>query len=483
MSSFVKKITMYSVILTMALIGRSATAQKIPLNLELTTKPGSTPKPLNLDINQAVQIALQNSKNLKIAAEAVQKSHGAVIEQKDGFLPSVNFAGTYTHLNSGASVSLPLGPNGQNVTVPIVIQDQESFSLTAMLPVDIMGLIKTSVDAAQFQEIAARLNYNATRNQLILNVKNAYYNVLRSQAYVVVAQQSLQNAEDQERTSQSYLNAGTGTRFDVLRSQTAVANALQSLLSAQNQVDLAIASLNNVLNIDQNTPLTLKDNTNDTPVKITMDQALTKAYANRPEVLQADASIQAAKKGVRLADRSMLPSLGLSWTGSANPNATAFNPLSTSWAFTAQVSVPIFDQGVSNARIEQAHADVNTAKINKQMTLDGIALQVRQAYLSLKDAEDRLKVTSAAMTEAQEQYRLAEVRFKEGVTQTPGGSPLLEISDAQTALSQAQTNQVNAEYDVANDKAILDEAMGLYAFDTNSKPGYSTPTQVKGIVK
>src|SRR2546429_4892984 len=164
-------------------------------------------------------------------------------------------------------------------------------------------------------------------------------------------------------------------------------------------------------------------------------------------MLEADAQIRAAEKCVVRAQRSQMPTLGVNWSFSCTPDAGGFAPKTTSWAAVASLSLPLFEGGLARARTQQARADVNTAKVNKQITQDSVALEVRQAYLAMNEAQDRLSVTTAALTQAQEQYRLAQVRFKAGVTQVPGGNPLLEISDAQAAPTQAQSNPVNAQYD------------------------------------
>jgi len=402
-----------------------------------------------------------------------------VNENRAGFLPILGADTTFTHLDEGATAIIPAGPGQPPLSIPIVRQDQKSVGITAELPIDITGQIRAAVDAAQFQEIASRLQYNSLRNQVVLDVKNAYYNVLRAKALVTVAEQALKNAQDREATAQAYLRAGTGTRFDVLRAQTEVADAQQKLIAARNGVQLAIAILNNVLNLDQNTPLETVETTLDSIPSIDLDQSLAEAYQMRPEALQADAQIHAAQKGILLARRSSLPTLRLAWNFSYTPDAGGFAPKETSWAAVATVRIPLFDQGLSQARHQQAQADLNRAKIAKQQVLDGIALEVRQAYLALLEAQERLRVTTAGLAQAQEQYRLAQVRYKAGVTLTPGASPLLEISDAQTALTQAQTNHVNAQYDVQNARARLERALGLYAYDKAAFPGLPAPERGK----
>lgn len=191
--------------------------------------------------------------------------------------------------------------------------------------------------------------------------------------------------------------------------------------------------------------------------------------------MQAEAGLQAALKGIKLADRSSLPAMGIAWNFQYTPDAGGFSPKTTAWVAVAKVTVPLYDAGVAGARRQQAAATAETARSAKLQVLDGIALDVRQAFLGAAEASERLSVTSSALEQAEEQYRLAQVRFQNGVTLTPGASPLLEISDAQTALTQAQTNHVNARYDVEAARAKLERAVGRFAYDTSPGPGMPAP--------
>jgi outer membrane protein TolC len=301
--------------------------------------------------------------------------------------------------------------------------------------------------------------------------------VLRAKAFVAVADQSLANARERERISDVQLRAGTGTRFDVLRAQTEVANAQQALIAARNRVNLATAALANAMNVDQNTPLDVTEARENPEQTDNYNTAIAEAYRTRPEILQAEANTEAARKGIILAQRSLFPTVGVGANYNVTPDAGGFAPKTRSWAAVATISVPIFEGGTARARERQARADVQSAETNKQIVQDNVALGVRQAYLGLLEAQERVDVANAALTQAQEQYRLAQVRFREGVTAIPGGSPLLEVSDAQQALTQAQTNQVNARYDLENARARLDAAIGRYAFGGIS-PGYQSPAAV-----
>jgi outer membrane protein len=186
-----------------------------PLDLsQPATKPGSHPALVRLTMDEAITLGLRNSRSLRSAAEAVWKARGMVNENRASYLPNLSATATRTHLDTGSSATI-----GSN-TIVLAAQDTNEIDLTAGLPLDITGQIAAAVSAAQFQEIATRLAYNATRNEAVLSVKNAYLDVLRSKEYVTVAEQALKNAQDQQSTADAYLRAGTGTKYVELRSGT-----------------------------------------------------------------------------------------------------------------------------------------------------------------------------------------------------------------------------------------------------------------------
>lgn len=437
-----------------------------------TTEPGSKPGGREVTMDQAVREALKNSTDMRLAAEAVHKARGVYHEALAMARPTLTATGQMTHLDQGVSASLGSGADATKIA--IAKQDQKTVTVTAAMPVDIMGQISAASDVVEFQALLAQLGYNRTRNQLVQSVKAAYLAVLRAEAFVAVADQAIKNAEERKGVAEAHLNAGTGTRFDVLRAETELANARQNGISARNGVSLASAALASVMGLDQNTPLKVAATDTAAAESPSFDTVLAEAYKVRPEALQCDLQVRAANRGVFLAVRSQKPTVGLAWNMQFTPDAGAFSRKSQ-WAAVAQVSLPLFDGGMARARSEQAHADLGSAVTGKQAALDGIALDVRRAVLTQVEANERLVVTSAALAQAEEQYRLAQVRFKAGVSAVAGASPLLEITDAQTALTQAQTNHVNAMYDVQAARANVDRAAGRYAYAADSAPGYLAP--------
>lgn len=463
-----------------------------------------------LTIEDAVAVALATNRSLALAQESLLRAQGRTAENRAALIPTLGATALYTRLDQGQTANI-----GGN-TITLVSPDQPTLGLTATLPIDIAGLLRTATDQARFQEIAARLDINRTRNQIVLDVKSAFYDVLRAQALVTVATENLQNSLDRLDDANKRYRAGVVARFDVLRAETDVLNAQQELISARSQVSLAIASLNNTIGLDINTPLTMADTGavaeppgvappsaappavipappgeppptraqvpevqfNSLNLGPEYDAVSSEAVRLRPEILEADANISAARRGIALARRSQLPSLGISVSGLYSPNAAGFSPRTTTGQAVVSLSVPIFDAGVARARVQEARADVASAETNRRQTVDAVALEVRTAYLQLVQARDRVAVANKALAQAQEAFRLARVRYNAGVSAQAGISPLLEVSDAQAALTQAENNRVNSLFDYNNNRARLDKAVGRYSF-VNSGPGYPTPPTIK----
>ncbi|HEV2474310.1 MAG TPA: TolC family protein, partial [Chthonomonadales bacterium] len=421
-------------------------------------------------------------------------------------------------------------------TIPILPQFNPVITAQASLPLDLVGTLHAATTQAQFQEVAARIAVNQTRNQLVLDVKTAFYNALRAQAQTRVAADTLNNALSRWENAQKNYAAGISPRFDVITSQSDVAAAQQSLIQARSQVSLVLASLKNVIGISIRVPVSITDAgaiqnppgvappalpksaaaeagaPNQPPAQVQgaspakanlppksllipedlsqppsntgvvsdpldlgsqLDPLLKEALATRPEILAADANLAAARKGVVVARRSELPSFSVSLGYTYTPNAVGFT-LANQEAATLNASFPIFDGGLAAARVKESRAGVASAETARRTAIDQVSLDVQQAYLALLQARDRVQVANVALTQAREAARLAMVRYNAGVSQQAGVSPILEVSNAQTSLSQAEANQVNALYDYNSARAQLDRAIGRYSY-TGAGPGYPAP--------
>jgi outer membrane protein len=463
-----------------------------------------------LTLEQAIGVALSNSRALAFAAEALYKADARVAAARSAFQPTV--------LAQPADVYLHSANAG-------------SFQVAATLPVDISGMLRAAQDQAQFQDVGARLDYNRTRNQVVYDVEAAFYSVLRARALVTVAVQNLQDSLERLRDANVRYKAQAVPYLDVVRAQTDVANAQKVVIQARNTVSTNVGLLNNAMGIDVTLP-TLIDQTGAmalppgiapvpdinpagpgamqselpaAPAPPTIEeiessgaaaqrsaavisQALTlgpefrkvleEALNTRPEILEADANISAAKKGIILARRSILPSLSLA-VGYFDIRSQTGTPINEPEGIVA-LNIPLYDGGLARAQVNEAKADVSTAITARREQQDLVTLDVQQAYLNLVQAQDEVAVANQAVLQARTAFEIARVRYNAGVGSKAGLSPILEFEDAQAALTLAEQNRVNALYDYNAARASLDRSIGRFAY-LRVGPGYTAPPPAKAV--
>ena len=328
-----------------------------------------------------------------------------------------------------------------------------SARFTVTQGIDIFKLVPAAQDVETLTRDFYVTDLDRVANETVLSVKNTYFNVLRDQAQVRVNEQLVTADTESVRIAQARFDAGATAKYDVLTAQTTLSNAQTQLSSSRNTLTLAVANLNNLVGLNQDTPVTLQEPPQP-PLNQTFDRtALTRtALAARPEVQQADRNITIAERLKKLAGVSLLPSLSIVGTGGYT------GPVSTnshsSYTISAVIGIPLYDGGATKARVRTAESDLRTQKITRDQLRLNVDLEVRQALSNINDAQTRAASTGVGAATADEAYRLANVRYQNGI------GTILDVVNAQAQLAQAQTNLLNAQYDYQTSLAQLTRAIG-----------------------
>jgi len=418
-------------------------------------------QPSGLTLQDSIRIALQNSRSLRTVLEDERKANARVREAKGAGLPQLDISANYRRLDRVPIARFPsFDPVSGTFTFnEIEIQPIDSGTGTVSLSqvVDISGVVRTATDAASLFSRIANLDVQRTRNDVVLQVKQAFYDVLRAQELVRVAEESLRNAQVRRKLAQAAVDAGVSPKLDVMRAEAAVAAAEQAVITARNALQLAKSAFNNVLGRRVDEPVELLPVDEQVPESADFNQYLQEALAKRPEMIQANLGISLAEKQITAAKRDQLPTVVVRGQWDFNLKTSTFQPRESSFTTIAAVQFKIWDSGQTQGRVEQARADVDKAKITIENVREGIALEVRNAYLGLQEAREKVAVAEKGLQAATESLRVARLRYEAGV------SNQLELSDAELAYTQAEQNLVNARYDLRVAWARLEKAMGRYA--------------------
>jgi len=413
-----------------------------------------------LGLRDAIESALKANLEIKRSLEEIHAAEAVRHSSMTKFLPTLGTSYTYVHRNEErTSPSLLSGRD--IVTSP---QDQYTFATTFTQPVFTgFGLIneyKLSELGLDRAEVSAKL----TRQNVILDAKNAYFSVLKSQKLLDVAYQTVASIASQKEVSENFYKVGLSPLNDLLQSQVQLANAKQQLTIAQNNLEIARTQFNTVLRRPVNMPVLLVDELDYSSFQESLDSCLAIAQKNRLEIQVADLDIEVAEKQVKLTERDYFPSVNLTGTYARTGDdwdAHGGEGISDSagWNVQATASWDFWQWGRTGYGRKEKLARLSQSKYRKTEVLDNINLEVKQAYLRTKEAEQNIVTIEKAVEQAKENLRITEEQYKEQVaTQT-------DVLVAQTLLTQTMTNYFNALYDFKIAHAVLMRALGRESFE------------------
>lgn len=334
------------------------------------------------------------------------------------------------------------------------IGNNHANSLTASLPIFTGGKLKGTIKQAkanyQYNEVGVQRTYNEMRS----TVTDGYFKMLQADNMQKLSAESVTRLEDHLKNVQAQYDVGVVAKVDVLRSQVELANAKQTLIQAENSYQVAEANMNKIVGLPMDTTLKLDNLLVYNAYDQNMDDCLAYAAEHRPELMQAKYGVDAAKGALMVARSGHMPQVAASatqqWSDSNWPGDE-----DGKWGVGVNVSLNVFDTGVTLSKIHGAEADLKKAEETYRNTVDSVNLDVRSNYLGLREAEKRISTTKLAVEQADEDYRIAQLRYMSGVgTNT-------DVLDAQVALTQAKTNYTQALYDYNTSKTALETSIGV----------------------
>lgn len=291
------------------------------------------------------------------------------------------------------------------------------------------------VHQSQAQERVADATLTTAQANLAAQVKQAFYAYLQAVRLVQVSENNVTNQKQHVALAEARLKGGLGLPYDLVRAQTAYSEAIYGLTAARNTAARARVALAQLLGIDPRTPLEPAQ-TGEPALNLGLPEAVQQAVAKRPEMLAAQAGLDAARLALSAARTTNAPAV----VGSVGVQQRGDSLLPDTNVLTAAVTVTwnAFDAGYTQGKVREAESNVTAAEATIESTRLQVTAEVSGAYLDLRTAEQKLVTAAAQVGNAQEALRLAEGRYRAGV------GVFIDVLDAQNALDVANTNVVNA---------------------------------------
>ncbi len=399
-----------------------------------------------LTLPEALEIALGQQPNIQARLYDYAAARYRVDQAISPMLPQLNASwdlATGQIATVGRSV-----PPGRNITLTDRRETTDARISLSQLLFD-FGKNLAATEVAKRLADVAKEDIEVQRDLIALAVKEAYFNLLFAKRLILVNRQAIERAELNLRSARGFFEVGTRPKSDVTRAEVDLANARLDTIRATNAERLARVALNTAMGISIDTPTEVVDILTYHPLNVEAAQLLSEALRQRAEYRQAKLRVDAAEATVKQQIRNFFPDL----VGNAFYGGTGFE-LTEVWELGVTLNWNIFDGGNKIARVRESRALLAGAQVRVQAAQLDIWQQVEQALLTVREAEERIQASGVAVQSALENFRLAQGRFDAGV------GTILEVTDAQLALTQSQNTEAQSLADFRIAVSRLERATG-----------------------
>lgn len=401
-----------------------------------------------LSLAEVTDFALRNNPNTRLAWAQAKVAAASLGNAESSFLPQVN-VGWNAQYNFELFKSNSTGTGG--VTGP-------NISLSYLL-LD-FGTRLNTVRTNRYAVMAANFSQNSAIQQLILQIEQAYYQLLGQQALITANQQSVKEAKISVDASTALRSQGMATIGDVYQAESSLAQSELNLEQAKGNFKIAQGQLATAMGLPAETPFEL------TPLSAAIpqddskniDRLMAAAKRNRPDLLAQEATVRQSQAQLAATKAQALPTVSLN--AQAGP-LTIDNAATTNTSISLSLTVPIFTGFSQTYQVNQATAEVLAAAATRDALIQQISLQVWQAYYLLQTAAVSIKSADIYLKSSQQASEQARGQYQAGV------GNILSVLSTQSALANARVQSIQARLNWYIGLSQLAHAVG--ALDTTPR--------------
>lgn len=414
-----------------------------------------------ITLQEGLEIVSRQSREVLKAIEEENQAEAKLWQSRSYWLPQVELYGYQTYLRYQPEAKFgPFGP------VPMSEKDFLTYGFKVSQLVYDFGSLSSSISASREQLRAKRFITASIRNAMALEFIKRYLGVLEAEKLLAVAESQKKAHEEHLNDARAMYENGLVTKNDLLQAEVSLAEAEQERINAENLLQIKKAALNVILKNPPDEEIHLVEAPSPINIDISLEEAYERATEARPELIAIKHRIEALKLQRSAVKRRFLPKIYLA--GGYEYQQNQYMVHEGNWSLVAGVKIDLFSGGLKIAQINELDSAVRAAEIEEQKLREEIKLQVKSAYLGLQSARHRLSVAEKAVAQAEENYRLHRLRYKEGV----GTST--DVTDALVMLRAQQTNYYRALYEAKTAEAELLYAIGadlVYSYNVEPKGG------------
>ncbi|HNW48383.1 MAG: TolC family protein [Bacteroidales bacterium] len=429
----------------------------LSLTLSAASLRGQAPAgdTLKITIGDALEIALNENLNIKMANSELQRVDYLKQENWNALLPAVNASAQYTNNIMKPVFFSDFFPGGK-----MEVGSTNSYSITGTLqvPVFSMALYK-NIQLSEIEIKSALESARTTKLDLIQQVKNSFYGVVMLQKSIEVLEQSFKNARESADNIKKMYEQGMASEYDKIRSDVAARNISPSLTQARNGLELAKMQLKVLMSVNINQPIEIVgdfDGYNDQIANYNWNGELN--VDENSTLKTMDIQLEKLNKTYELVRSQRLPVLA----GFANYQMQMQNeefkfnkPWANSFAVGLSLQVPIFNKLSVSLKEKQTKAGIQKLEYQRDLIKENLSLAVQNSVNEMRRAGVQLISDKEAVQQAQKGYEISKVRFNTGV------GTVLELNDSEVALTRSKLNYNQTLFDFIKAKNEFEKSTGM----------------------
>ena len=414
-----------------------------------------------LTLVDAVQLALSQNRDLKIARLKVEENQHKKAEAKAGYFPEIKNQSNFLHLTALNNIEIPAGALGQlpNIgPVPnhdfLIDQGSQTFEtigtsvaqpLTQLIRIHQHNRIAASEIAASRDEV------KKAENDVAVRVHELYFGILLTRLQKRAADQQTAYANTLLRESEEDVRNGSALKVSVIDSRSGLLQSEQAALTVDLQLSDLTTELNDLLGLPLDTPLELS------PVQTVFEGRSREEYerlawAENPQILAAEETVEQAKAGITAAKSAFIPDVS-AVARQSYQNGVPFL-VHNFGTFGVTLSYDVFDFGKRRAVVREREAKLAQAQENLDRLKEAVSVQIEKSYSKVARTKHMLQVATEVVRLREESERLAENQLAQGVVLVSARR------QASAASYKAQADMLQAQLQYLLAGAELEQAAG-----------------------
>jgi outer membrane protein TolC len=404
--------------------------------------PVNPPAEITLTFNEAVAIGLRDNQGILLKTQDIEKAKLKISEAEAGIFPTLTFTGDWFY-------TMGLYSKDMSQTASQVTLKQYLYQ---------GGKVINSIKYSGYELEVEQSLLDRVKLETIFVISKAYYTLLLAKSFVQLNANMLENSQKHLDYINSRYKNGQASETDILEAKSSLSFVEQAYVASQVQQEAAQALLNNILSLDKDVLITPNSEFKFTPKDFAFDQGFLKAMQTRPEIRQFESQLKADKSAIEIARAQGRPNIYASWDYYSRSHAITTTVNTRNWNDYSVAGVtfswPIFDGWQTKAKVEQAIVDLKQTQIGKVKLVQDIALEVKNAYLSLKNSIEQIKAAQADILFYKNNLSTVDEKYAQGQISS------LENHDAKLKYAVAVFNQEQAVYDYVIAKFSFEKATG-----------------------